>query len=348
MFSISLPLHVPFLFFVTSLNSETFFRNFTFWTSVSLTNFFPSREKLPQASLIRQQIPFTPTHPSTHHLPNMTSHPDLTKFKALSFDCYGTLIDWESGLRAGLQPIISRLPPPPPPSSTNTNNNTSSSFATNPPPTEVSLTKRFDTLSAALQSSSPTLRYDLNLSSSFLALAAELGVHVTEEEATAFGSLPGTWIPFEDTIPGLDILKRHYKLIILSNIDASNISRTLTHFSPVEFDAVYTAEQIGSYKPADGNFTYLFEHVKQDFGVQWDDERGEGLLHVARSLTADHVPAKRFGLRSVWISRGGDVKDGEGVGGDWEGTKGDVGFEWRFDTVGEFAREVERQFGEKR
>ncbi|KAK7460154.1 haloacid dehalogenase, type II [Colletotrichum acutatum] len=267
----------------------------------------------------------------------MSSYPDLTKFKALSFDCYGTLIDWESGLRAGLEPIISRLPPPPP-SSTNTTD----------VPTEASLTKRFDTLSAALQSSSPTLRYDLNLSSSFRTLAAELGVSVTEEEATAFGSLPGTWVPFADTIPGLEILKRHYKLIILSNIDASNISHTLTHFSPVKFDAVYTAEQIGSYKPADGNFTYLFEHVEEDFGVKWDDERGEGLLHVARSLTADHVPAKRFGLRSVWISRGGDVKDGEGVGGDWEGTKGDVGFEWRFDTIGEFAREVERQFGEKR
>ncbi|KAI3540333.1 haloacid dehalogenase, type II [Colletotrichum filicis] len=267
----------------------------------------------------------------------MSTYPDLTKFKALSFDCYGTLIDWESGLRAGLEPIISRLPPP-----------SSSSSAGDAPPTEASLTKRFDTLSAALQSSSPTLRYDLNLSSSFRTLAAELGVSVTEEEATAFGSLPGTWAPFEDTIPGLEILKRRYKLIILSNIDASNISHTLKHFSPVAFDAVYTAERIGSYKPADGNFSYLFEHVEEEFGVKWDDEGGEGLLHVARSLTADHVPAKKFGLRSVWISRGGDAKDGEGVGGDWEETKSDVGFEWRFDTIGEFAREVERQFGEKR
>ncbi|KAK1624934.1 HAD-like domain-containing protein [Colletotrichum phormii] len=267
----------------------------------------------------------------------MSSYPDLTKFKALSFDCYGTLIDWESGLRTGLQPIISCLPPP------------SSSITDNEAiPTKASLTKRFDTLSAALQSSSPTLRYDLNLSRSFFALAAEVDVSVTEDEATAFGTLPGTWLPFEDTIAGLEVLKKYYKLIILSNIDGTNIAHTEGVLKPVEFDAVYTAEQIGSYKPASANFEYLFKHVREELGVQWDDKDGEGLLHVARSLTADHVPAKKLGLRSVWISRGGDTKDGEGVGGDWEGVKGDVGFEWRFDTIGEFAREVERQFGEKR
>ncbi|WYZ44392.1 hypothetical protein EsH8_VII_000828 [Colletotrichum jinshuiense] len=256
------------------------------------------------------------------------SHPDLTAFKALSFDCYGTLIDWESGLLAGLEPIISRLPP-------------NSPHAKNP----TLLAQRFDTLSRDTQVSDPRLRYDLNLSRSFSRLAEELDVAVSEEEARKFGSLPGTWTPFPDTVAGLEILKSHYKLIILSNIDQDNIAATLKHFRPtVEFDGVYTAQKIGSYKPSHGNFEYLFAHARDELGVE--REKGD-LLHVARSLTADHVPAKQIGLRSVWISRGGEKKNGEGVGGDYEKLKDDVAFEWRFDTIGDFAREVDKQFRDK-
>ncbi|GKT74396.1 haloacid dehalogenase [Colletotrichum tofieldiae] len=255
------------------------------------------------------------------------SYPDLTAFKALSFDCYGTLVDWESGLLSGLRPILSRLPPAGP-------------QATDP----GLLAKRFDDLSSELQVSEPGLRYDLNLSRSFSALAAEVGVAVSPEEAEHFGALPGTWAPFEDTVGGLEVLKRHYKLVILSNIDRRNIAATLGHFRPVEFDGVYAAEEIGSYKPSHANFAYLFARARDELGV--DRERGE-LLHVARSLTADHVPAKELGLRSVWISRGGETKEGQGVGGDFERLRGDVGFEWRFGTIGEFAEEVERQFRQK-
>ncbi|GKT43063.1 uncharacterized protein ColSpa_03244 [Colletotrichum spaethianum] len=255
------------------------------------------------------------------------SYPDLTTFKALSFDCYGTLIDWESGIQSGLRPILSRLPP-------------SSHHATGP----GLLAKRLDDLSSALQVSEPGLRYDLNLSRSFSALAAEVGVDVSPEEAERFGSLPGTWPPFQDTVPGLEVLKRHYKLIILSNIDRANITATLGRLRPVAFDGVYTAEEIGSYKPAHANFAYLFARARDELGA--DRDSGE-LLHVARSLTADHVPAKELGFRSVWISRGGETKAGRGVGGDLERLRGDVGFEWRFGTIGEFAEEVERQFRQK-
>ncbi|OHE90629.1 haloacid dehalogenase, type II [Colletotrichum orchidophilum] len=262
------------------------------------------------------------------------SYPDLTKFKALSFDCYGTLVDWESGLREGLQPIIARLPP--------TSSQQLNDISSHDP--SAALTKRFDELSAALEVTEPHLRYDLNLARTFSTLASEVGVSVSAQEASAFGALPGTWAPFADTVAGLAVLQKHYKLILLSNIDEANIRRSVSLLAPVALDAVYTAEQIGSYKPADANFAYLFEHVREELGVEWDAAEG-GLLHVARSLTADHVPAKRLGLRSVWISRGGDVKGGEGVGGDLEGLRGQVGFEWRFDTIGEFAKEVERQFG---
>jgi len=122
------------------------------------------------------------------------------------------------------------------------------------------------------------------------------------------------------------------------------VARTLSGpLGGARFDAVYTAEDIGSYKPAHGNFEYLFAHARADLGV--DAARGE-LLHVARSLTADHVPAKELGLRSVWIARGGDEPDRYGVGGNYAQLKaeGRLGFEWKFATIGDFADEVERQF----
>ncbi|KAF9761047.1 hypothetical protein IL306_003988 [Fusarium sp. DS 682] len=255
------------------------------------------------------------------------SYPDLTSFNALSFDCYGTLIDQESGMIRGLQPIIARLP-------------TESNYRKNP----VLLIQRFHEHTQILEESEPTLRYSTIVLRSFKSLANELNVSVPEEEMNHLESLPGTWLPFPDTIPGLQILKKHYKLIILTNMDNVNASSTLGHLQPVEFDKIYTAEDIGSYKPAKANFDYLFDHLKRDLNV--DKDRGE-LLHVARSLTADHVPAKRFGLRSVWISRGGETKEGTGVGGDYERLKSDVAFEWRFDSIGQFAEEVERQFAAK-
>ncbi|EWG52097.1 haloacid dehalogenase, type II [Fusarium verticillioides 7600] len=255
------------------------------------------------------------------------SYPDLTTFKALSFDCYGTLIDQESGMIRGLQPIISRLP-------------FESDYKKNP----VLLIQRFHELTQVVEEGEPTLRYGSIVSRSFKSLANELNVSIPEEEMNHLVSLPGTWLPFPDTIPGLQILKKHYKLIILTNMDNVNASSTLKHLQPAEFDKVYTAEDIGSYKPAKGNFDYLFDHLRSDLHV--DKDRGE-LLHVARSLTADHVPAKQFGIRSVWISRGGEKKEGTGVGGDYERLKENVAFEWRFDSIGKFAEEVERQFAEK-
>jgi 2-haloalkanoic acid dehalogenase type II len=264
---------------------------------------------------------------ATHHPLIEMSYPNLTSFKALSFDVYGTLIDQEPGMIRGLQPIISRLP-------------TESEYKQNP----SLLIRRFDEFVQDIEAAEPTLRHDIILLRAFNDLTNELQVSVPEDETKHVGSIPGTWLPFPDTIPGLQILKKHYKLITLTNMDNANVSKTLKHLEPVEFDKVCTAEDIGSYKPAQKNFEYLFENVKKDLHVSKD--QGE-LLHVARSLTADHVPAKRFDLRSVWISRGGNTKEGQGVGGDYERLKQDVAFEWRFETIGEFAKEVERQFREK-
>lgn len=113
------------------------------------------------------------------------------------------------------------------------------------------------------------------------------------------------------------------------------------------FDAVYTAEEIGSYKPARSNFEYLFRRGRDELGV--DTPPGTELLHVARSLRVDHSAAKALGFSSCWISRGGEKKEGQGIGGDYEAMvkEGKVSFQWRFDTLGDFAREVARQFGDK-
>jgi 2-haloalkanoic acid dehalogenase type II len=259
------------------------------------------------------------------------SYPDLTGFKALSFDCYGTLIDWEGGLATTLKPLLSQLP-------------SSHPFNQNP---QLAV-ERFNNFSEELWASDPTQLYNDNLISSFKALASELGVSLpSEEETVQVGRSAGRWPAFPDTVDGLQRLHKHYKLIILSNVSNENIARTVSEqLAPATFDGVYTAENIGAYKPSHTNFHYLFKHAKQDFGVDFD--KGE-LLHVARSLTADHVPAKELGFRSAWIARGGDVEGQYGTGGNLKELQGQgkLGFEWKFQTLGEFADEVDRQFAEK-
>ncbi|KAJ4128095.1 hypothetical protein NW768_008379 [Fusarium equiseti] len=252
---------------------------------------------------------------------------DLTSFKALSFDIYGTLINQEPGMIRDLQPIISRLPD-------------DSKYKQD----LVLLMQRLAKLYQALEVDEPRLHYNLVLQHTFKQLADELQVQVSDSEIDKFGNSPGTWEPFPDTVAGMQILKKHYKLIALTNMDNANASETMKRLQPATFDKVYTAEDIGSYKPDHANFNYLFNHIKHD--LQVDRDKGE-LLHVARSLIADHVPAKQLGLRSVWICRGGDKKEGYGTGGDFEELKHHVAFEWKFESIGKFAEEVERQFREK-
>jgi 2-haloalkanoic acid dehalogenase type II len=258
-------------------------------------------------------------------------YPDLTGFKALSFDCYGTLIDWEGGLATSLHPLLSQLPPTHP-------------FNKEP----LLAVERFNHFSEHLWASQPHQLYNDNLIESFKALAQDMGVSLPDKDIVAsMGTSAGRWPAFPDTVEALQRLHQHFKLIILSNVSNENIARTVgERLAPASFDAVYTAENIGAYKPSHTNFRYLFEHAKEDFAV--DFEKGD-LLHVARSLTADHVPAKELGLRSVWIARGGDVEGHYGTGGNLKElqAQGKLGFEWKFQTLGEFADEVERQFAEK-
>jgi len=255
--------------------------------------------------------------------------PDLTTFKALSFDCYGTLIDWQKGIIQNLDPVLSQLPADHP-------------FRAQP----LRAVERFADISEAIEREQPTLVYNENLAMAAAQFCRTLGVPPSDALAEPIGNAPGTWGPFPDTIPGLLKLQERYKLIILSNINNANIKSTVDdRLAPVKFAGVYTAQDIGAYKPDHATFRYLFKHAKEELDVDW--EKGD-LLHVAVSLTADLVPAKALGLRSVWITRGSDQPGGGRTStGAIEKLRDQVNHEWQFESIGEFAAEVERQFATK-
>ena len=128
-------------------------------------------------------------------------------------------------------------------------------------------------------------------------LAADWGVDASEDMHEAFGrSVPG-WPAFADSVASLLYLAKYYKLVVLSNIDRESFAASNRRLE-VAFDAVYTAQDIGSYKPDPRNFEYLLAHLPADLGLGKDD-----ILHTAQSLFHDHAPARRFGLATAWIDR---------------------------------------------
>lgn len=199
----------------------------------------------------------------------------LTDFKALTFDCYGTLIDWETGMVDGLKPLTSRV---------------------------GSDLSRDDILEAharhesSQQSWTPTKRYCELLSIVYKRLAEEWGVPATSEDCAAYGRSVKNWPAFSDTVDALQYLKKHYKLVILSNVDNESFAGSHARLD-VEFDAIYTAEDVGSYKPSDRNFDYMLDKIKT-LGVEKAD-----ILHTAESMFHDHGPANRHSLASCWIYR---------------------------------------------
>jgi len=199
----------------------------------------------------------------------------LTDFKALTFDCYGTLIDWETGMVDGLKPLTSRV---------------------------GSDLSRDDILEAharhesSQQSWTPTKRYCELLPIVYKRLAEEWGVPATSEDCAAYGRSVKHWPAFSDTVDALQYLKKHYKLVILSNVDNESFAGSHARLD-VEFDAIYTAEDVGSYKPSDRNFDYMLDKIKT-LGVEKAD-----ILHTAESMFHDHGPANRHGLASCWIYR---------------------------------------------
>ena len=204
----------------------------------------------------------------------------LSEFSALTFDCYGTLIDWESGMFAGLSPLTSRLPRP---------------------------LSRDEILQAhayhesTQQKWTPSMRYADLLAIVYKRLAESWALPVTIDECDAYGQSVKDWPAFADSADSLHYLKQHYKLVILSNVDNKSFAGSNERLQ-VAFDAIYTAEDVGSYKPSDRNFEYMLEQLAHR-GIN-----PENVLHTAESMFHDHVPGKRHSLASCWIYRRHDKK----------------------------------------
>jgi 2-haloacid dehalogenase len=196
-------------------------------------------------------------------------------YRALSFDCYGTLIDWRTGILQGLQPWRAWR------------DLTAS---------DAELLELFNRHESATEAEHPTMLYPDVLAESLRRIASSLSLDATADECTEFGASVGAWPAFADTAIALRRLQRRYRLIIVSNVNLASFARSNRRLG-VDFDLVITAEQVGSYKPARGHFDALFAQLP-GLGV----ERSE-LLHVAQSLFHDHVPAKQLSLPSVWIDR---------------------------------------------
>ena len=201
----------------------------------------------------------------------------LTDHSVLTFDCYGTLIDWETGIWDAFQPLVRENP--------------------QTDLTRDALIAAFNNFEAEQQAATPTMTYPTVLECVHRALAKELALATSPILDHAFGASVPSWPAFPDSVDALRFLSEHFGLVILSNVDRAGFSASNTLLS-VEFDAIYTAEDIGSYKPNLSNFEYLIKHVESDLGHGKSD-----ILHTAQSIRHDHIPARSIGLDNAWIDR---------------------------------------------
>jgi 2-haloacid dehalogenase len=220
----------------------------------------------------------------------------LTDFSALTFDCYGTLIDWETGILAALRPWTA---------------------AHRVEAGDEELLAAFGRAESRREAADPTSPYprilagvleDLAEEFGVTASPEEFGVTASPEEAAAFGGSVKDWPAFPDSPEALAYLKRHYKLVIVSNVDRASFRHSNARLG-VTFDAVVTADDAGAYKPAPNHFHLALAQLAE-MGVAQDQ-----VLHVAQSLYHDHVPAKRLGLRTMWVNRRAARPSGADAGG---------------------------------
>jgi 2-haloacid dehalogenase len=201
--------------------------------------------------------------------------PKLSDFDVLTFDCYGTLIDWETGIRGALVPWLLRR---------------------GLTATPEQILGAFAAAEAPQQEATPGMPYPELLARVHAAVAAHFRLAPDADAAAAFGRSIEHWPAFPDSAEALAYLKRHYRLVVLSNVDRASFAHSARRLG-VEFDAVYTAEDIGSYKPDPRNFEYMLARLaEQGIGR-------EQILHTAESLYHDHIPAQRFRLATCWIHR---------------------------------------------
>lgn len=195
----------------------------------------------------------------------------LRDIEVLTFDCYGTLIDWETGLLQALRPIMKTY-----------------SVSID----DVKLLELYGELEAA-EERKEYKNYKSVLRAVAHGLGQRLGFSPSDTEADMLPRSLGNWPPFPDTVEALQALKRKYKLAIISNTDDDLFAETQKQLG-VNFDWIITAEQAKSYKPSSNNFTHALKRI----GIE-----PERILHVAQSLYHDIPPARSVGMKSVWIDR---------------------------------------------
>ena len=206
--------------------------------------------------------------------------PRLTDFDVLSFDCYGTLIDWETGMRTALAHWRRRE---------------------NIQVSDDAFVEAFGKFEWEEEEENPTLLYPEILARVLKRMATGWGVYASPDDCKAFGRSVGNWPTFPDSPLALAYLKQHFKLVILSNVDRESFSYSNAKLG-VEFDHVYTAQDVGSYKPDMENFQYLLTNLEDEGYLP------SRVLHCAESLYHDHIPAKKLGLATAWIYRRHDKK----------------------------------------
>jgi 2-haloacid dehalogenase len=211
-----------------------------------------------------------------NRIPGRTTVLDLATFEVMTFDCYGTLIDWETGIWNALQPVIA-----------NHHIEIAADYALE--------------LYGELESEAERGQYHeyrIVLGMVLKGFGSRLGFVPNEAEVQRFSESVRDWPAFPDSARALQALKKKYKLAILSNIDDALFAFSAQRLG-IQFDWIITAQQAKSYKPSLNNFHLGIERI----GLS----RGK-ILHVAQSLYHDIVPAKTLGLSTVWINRRHDKK----------------------------------------
>ncbi len=196
---------------------------------------------------------------------------DLSPFHCLTFDCYGTLIDWESGILGALRPILAAH-----------RRNLS----------DGGILELYSAIEAQLEAG-PYLTYREILDAVVMKLAARLVFSPSAEEVHSLANSLPNWPPFPDTVPALRRLASRFRLAIISNTDDDLFAGTARRLE-VRFDPIVTAQKARSYKPSENNFRLALERIALP---------REQVLHVAQSLYHDIAPAKDLGLATVWINR---------------------------------------------
>lgn len=236
----------------------------------------------------------------------------LSDFKVLTFDCYGTLIDWETGIANGLAPLVTQA---------------------RVTLSRAEILEAFAQHESAQEEATPAMPYSQLLAVVYRRLAKAWGVTVTNEAANIFGASVPDWPAFPDSVAALRYLKQHYRLVILSNVDRISF-RASNERLQVAFDAIHTAQDIESYKPSLRNFHYLIERLQGDFGLGKAD-----ILHTAQSLFHDHAPANQVGLASAWIDR----RHAESGWGATPRPPGTPRYDFRFDSMAALVQAHQRE-----